>query len=274
MRRRASGTRLNPKHMTDTPQNTHNATILDQFTKQAVPFANKPEHSAEDTMRLTLETTGVTTDDRVLDVACGPGLVACAFAQIARHVTGIDLVPAMIQQARHRQTEMGLSNVNWLVGDIRPLPFEDGAFTLVLSRYAFHHLENPAAVLSEMARACAPGGRVAVIDFDMPPEKAAAFDHMEQLRDPSHFHALSLPEMRGMFEAAGLIELREAFYTVPMGVEQQLAASSPEPGDDERFRQAFRDDIGVNALGVQAREDDGEIRYQYPIVILTGRKPA
>lgn len=255
-------------------QDTHNDRILDQFTKQAVPFANKPEHSAEDTMQLTLETTGVTEDDTVLDVACGPGLVACAFARVARHVTGMDLVPAMIEQARQRQADMGLSNVDWVTGDIRPLPFADGAFTLVLSRYAFHHLEDPAAVLSEMARVCAPGGRVAVIDFNMPPEKAAAFDHMEQLRDPSHVHALALADLRAMFADAGLTDPREAFYTVPMGVEQQLAASSPEPGDDERFRQVFREDLGVNALGVDAREVDGEIRYAYPIVILVGQKPA
>lgn len=252
----------------------HNARILDQFTKQAVPFANKAEHSAEDTMRLTLETLRVAPDDSVLDVACGPGLVACAVAGVARHVTGIDLVPAMIQQAKQRQADMGLANVDWVVGDVLPLPFPDGAFSLVLSRYAFHHIEDPAAVLAEMVRVCAPGGRVTVIDFDMDPKKAAAFDHMETLRDPSHVHALSVAELRAMAEAAGLTHPREAFYTVPMGVEQQLAASSPNPGDDERFRQVFRDDLGVDALGVNAREEDEEIRYGYPIVIIVGEKAA
>jgi SAM-dependent methyltransferase len=260
--------------MTKATQQTHKDRILDQFTKQAVPFASKPEHSAEDSMRLTLDMAGVGPDDNVLDIACGPGLVACAFARVARRVTGVDLVPAMIEQAKQRQADMGLSNLDWVTGDVLPLPFASGAFTLVLSRYAFHHLEDPAGVLSEMARVCAPGGRVAVIDFDMPPEKAAAFDRLEQLRDPSHVHALSLPELRAMFTTAGLTELRDAFYTVPMGVEQQLAASAPNPGDDERFRQVFRDDLGVNALGVNAREENGDIRYEYPIVILVGEKPA
>jgi SAM-dependent methyltransferase len=258
----------------DTTQRTHNEQILDQFTKQAVPFAEKAEHSSEDTMRLTLETTGVTPSDTVLDVACGPGLVACAFANVARHVTGIDIVPAMIEQARTRQAGMDLANVDWVVGDILPLPFPDGSFSLVLSRYAFHHILDPAAVLREMVRVCAPGGRVAVIDFDMPPEKAAAFDHMEQLRDPSHVHALSLPELRSMFAAAGLAGLREASYTIPMGMEQQLAASSPNPGDDERFRQVFREDVAVNNLGVNAHVENGEVRYAYPIVIVVGEKPA
>jgi ubiquinone/menaquinone biosynthesis C-methylase UbiE len=257
----------------ETTQHSHNERILDQFTKQAVPFAEKAEHSREDTMQLTLETTGVTPNDTVLDVACGPGLVACAFANVARHVTGIDIVPAMIEQARQRQIGMDLVNMDWVVGDILPLPFGDGSFSLVLSRYAFHHILDPAAVLREMARVCAPGGRVAVIDFDMDPAKSAAFDHMEQLRDPSHVHALSLPELREMASAAGLTGLREAFYGVPMEVEQQLAASSPHPGDGDRFRRVFRDDVGVNNLGVDAHVESAGIHYTYPIAILVGEKP-
>jgi ubiquinone/menaquinone biosynthesis C-methylase UbiE len=252
----------------------HNAKILDQFTKQAVPFSRKAEHFGEDTMRLTMETTGVAPDDRVLDVACGPGLVACAFADVARHVTGIDIVPAMIEQAKQRQLGMGLANMTWVVGDILPLPFEDGAFSLVLSRYAFHHVLEPAAVLHEMTRVCAPGGRVAVIDFDMEPAKAGAFDHMEQLRDPSHVHAFSAAELEAMASDAGLAHVRTASYSLDMGMEEQLAASSPNPGDDERFRQVFRDDLGMNRLGVCARREGEEIRYTYPIGIVVGEKPA
>ena len=45
---------------------------------------------------------------------------------------------------------------------MRPLPFADGAFTVVTARYAFHHFPDPAAVLAEMTRVCAPGGTVMV----------------------------------------------------------------------------------------------------------------
>ena len=76
----------------------HNQTIVEQFSQQAVPFAKKPEHS--DSMQMLIEMSGVSGDDQVLDVACGPGLVACAFAPHARQVTGIDITPAMIEQAR------------------------------------------------------------------------------------------------------------------------------------------------------------------------------
>src|SRR5690349_7542390 len=77
--------------------------ILDQFTKQAVPFSEMPAHSNDEANRLLIERAEVGPDDTVLDVACGPGLVACTLAQVARHVTGIDLTPAMIEQAQARQ---------------------------------------------------------------------------------------------------------------------------------------------------------------------------
>src|SRR5690242_10573571 len=73
--------------------------VLDQFTRQAEPFARLPAHSTEESVRLVREAAGIDPADTILDVACGPGLLACAFARSARHVTGIDLTPAMIDQA-------------------------------------------------------------------------------------------------------------------------------------------------------------------------------
>ena len=75
---------------------THQDLILDQFTKQAVPFATAPGIQDEEALKLVVEFTGAGPNDTVLDVACGPGLVVCAFAPVVRHATGIDLTPAMI----------------------------------------------------------------------------------------------------------------------------------------------------------------------------------
>ena len=65
--------------------------ILEQFARQAAPFA--------EIHRLLIRTAEIGGDE-VLDVACGLGLVACEVARVARHVTGIVLTPAMIEQAR------------------------------------------------------------------------------------------------------------------------------------------------------------------------------
>src|SRR5207249_3389079 len=165
--------------------------IVDQFTRQAVPFSEIHARDAAEVHRLLTATAGITPADDVLDVACGPGLVACDVARVARHVTGIDLTPAMIDQARARQQSLGLTNLTWVVGDAHPLPFPDGSFSRVVTRYSFHHVTDPAGVFAGMARVCAPGGRVTVCDvFTTSAEQAAGYDRLERLRDPSHTRAL------------------------------------------------------------------------------------
>ena len=175
--------------------------ILDQFSRQAVPFSTSPGIKDEQALRLIVEFSGAGPEDTVLDVACGGGIVVCAFARVVRHATGIDLTPAMIERARSLQAEQGLSNVSWKQGDVLPLPWPDGAFSIVTSRFAFHHFLDPRAVLAEMRRVCAPGGKVVVIDTEASPDvaKAAEFNRMEKLRDPSHVRAMPLTELRGLF---------------------------------------------------------------------------
>src|SRR2546425_3742123 len=77
----------------------HRDLIVEQFTKQAVPFSTAPGVRDEEALRLLVDFAGAGPDDTVLDVACGPGLVVCALAAVVRHATGIDVTPAMIERA-------------------------------------------------------------------------------------------------------------------------------------------------------------------------------
>ena len=250
----------------------HQQAILDQFTKQAVPFLKKLGHADQAALQLFIAATGVTSEDTVLDVACGPGLVACAFAAVARHVTGIDLTPAMIEQARKLQAQKHLTNLTWQVGDVQQLPFENGAFSLVVTRYSFHHLLDPQTVLREMVRVCAPGGRVMVVDVVLPPEKLAAYNWMEKLRDPSHTSALTLAQFLDLARDCGLKALSTHFYDLEMELEAQLKASFPNPGDDDKLRRLFREDIGRDHLGVGAHFRGEKIHFAYPNLVWVGKK--
>lgn len=249
----------------------HEQRIVEQFSKQAVPFANLPGHLSA--MVQLIELSGAHPDDSVLDVACGPGLVACAFAPHVRHIEGIDITAAMIEQAEQRQKKDGLKNTSWRIGTVDPLPYDDEQFSLVITRYSFHHFLRPQSVLKEMIRVCRPGGRILVADVVVPLEKADAYDRMEKLRDPSHTRALTSGELDDWFRAAGLAECRRSEYTVNVELEAQLRASFPNPGDNVRLREMIITDIGKNALGVNARRQDGEVFFSYPISVYAGRKP-
>jgi len=248
----------------------HQADIVRQFSQQAIPFTQVPGHY--DSMQVLLEMAGVVNVDEVLDVACGPGMVACEFARQAKHVTGLDITPAMIEQAQKRQLEQNLTNLDWTVGEAVPLPYEDNSFSLVITRYSFHHLLSPEKALAEMIRVCKPGGRVLVADVAVEPEKSAAYDRLEILRDPSHTHALTKDEFVQIFGNSGLIECRQSTYDVEIELEAQLKASFPNPGDEDVIRKMVTEDVSKDLLGINARKDGGQILYSVPIAVFVGQK--
>lgn len=256
---------------------THHQHIIDQFTQQSARFVALPIHSASEAMEMTFAAVGLSAQDRVLDVACGPGLVACAAAAVARQVDGIDVTPAMLDRARQQQTERGLDNVSWHEGDVRHLPWDNGTFDVVLSRYAFHHFLSPAEVIAEMVRVCAVGGRVMLIDAAPPLALRAGYDLAERLRDPSHTSALPVEVMQHLGAEAGLVENTVTGYTLEVGLEEQLAASAPTATAAETLRNRLTADAdeGIDRHGLAPyRAADGSVRLRFPIAVVVWHKPA
>jgi ubiquinone/menaquinone biosynthesis C-methylase UbiE len=251
----------------------HSELILDQFTRQVDVFATAPSIKDERALRLLVEFSGAQATDTVLDVACGPGLVACAFARVVKHATGIDITPAMLDRARAHAAQQGLSNVTWRLGDVLPLPWPEAAFTLVSSRFAFHHFLDPEAVLRDMARVCAPGGTVVVADPAPAADKVDAYNRMERLRDPSHARALPLGEHLERFRAAGLPEPRVMHYRLESDLDALLSRSFPEPGDADRIRAIVLADLAEDTLDLDVRRDGDRVRLGHPIAVLAARRP-
>jgi ubiquinone/menaquinone biosynthesis C-methylase UbiE len=254
----------------------HQDLILDQFTRQATVFSTAPAITDEEALGMIIRAARPTAGDRLLDVACGPGLVVCAFAPHVREGTGIDMTPAMLDRARKLAADKGVANVSWRQGDVYSLPYADGNFTIVTTRFSCHHFLDPASVLREMVRVCAPGGRIVVVDdyASEDPVKAAAFNRLEKLRDPSHSRALSLAELKSLFGKVGLPDPDETFYELRGDVPGLLARSFPNPGDDLEIIEMFKASAVDDRLGVPVRLDGDEIYYAYPVAILAATRPA
>jgi SAM-dependent methyltransferase len=254
----------------------HDALIRDQFTRQAVPFSTAAPIADEGALRMIVEAAAAGPDDTVLDVACGGGIVVCAFAPYVRHATGIDMTPAMLERAQRLAAEKGITNVAWREGDVAHLPWPDGAFTIVTTRFAVHHFPTPRAVFAEIMRVCAPGGRVVIVDTyaSKDPVKAAEFNRLELLRDPSHRRCLALDELRDLFRSAGLGEPQARFYELRDLVDNLLARSFPNPGDERQIVDLFARSIEDDRLGIPVgRDGDGKLSYAYPVAILAAQKP-
>jgi ubiquinone/menaquinone biosynthesis C-methylase UbiE len=250
----------------------HNAQIVDQFTRQAEGFAQAYTTRNEEVLCRMLQSAQCGSNDTTLDVACGPGIVACAFAHVARHATGIDLTPAMLDQARKTQVEQGLTNMTWDQGDVTKLPYRDGEFDVVTCRYVFHHLTDPLAVLKEMARVCRPGGRVVVVDDCPDASCAEAFNRVELLRDPSHTRALPPEELARLYTSAGLPAPVVESFRLPNDLDSLLAHSFPREGDEARVRAIFDQAIENDFLDMAPQRRNGKVYFTFPISIFAVQK--
>ena len=93
---------------------------------------------------------------RVLDLACGPGLVAAAAVGRRALPVGLDFSSAMIELARADHP-----GIRFEEGDAEVLPFADEAFDAVVANFGIHHVAEPNRALTEARRVLRPGGRVA-----------------------------------------------------------------------------------------------------------------
>lgn len=111
--------------------------------------------------------TGIRPGDRVLDVACGTGVVALTAAREGAEVTGLDLTPELVAHAKENAAIMGLE-ARFVEGDAEDLPFEDASFDVVVSQFGHIFAPRPEVVTREMLRVLRPGGTIAFSSW--PPE--------------------------------------------------------------------------------------------------------
>ncbi len=110
---------------------------------------------------------GVRAGQRVLDVACGTGVVAVTAARAGATVSGLDLTPELLDHARENSRIAGIE-VEWHEGDVEQLPFADAAFDVVMSQFGHMFAPRPAVAIAEMLRVLRPGGTIAFSTW--PPE--------------------------------------------------------------------------------------------------------
>jgi SAM-dependent methyltransferase len=157
------------------------------------------------------DAAGVESGTRVLDVACGTGIVARTAADLAgaEHVVGVDLNEAMLAVARRVRAD-----VDWRQGDAAALPVPDSAFDAVVCQMALMFFPDRARALAEMTRACSDRGAVAVLvpaSLDVQPAYGPFVEMASHHAGPearsllsTYFACGDLDELVALFEGAGL----------------------------------------------------------------------
>lgn len=114
-----------------------------------------------------VEHAGIRAGMRVLDVACGTGVVAVSAARMGARVTGLDLTPELLEQARANAQLAGVE-IDFHEGDVEQLPFDAEMFDVVVSQYGHMFAPRPEVATREMLRVLKRGGTIAFSTW--PPE--------------------------------------------------------------------------------------------------------
>ena len=104
---------------------------------------------------------GVKPGSKVLDVACGTGNLALPAARLGADVTGVDIAPNLVEQARANAAREGLK-AQFDEGDAEALPYADASFDTVVTMYGAMFAPRPELVAAELLRVTRPGGRIAM----------------------------------------------------------------------------------------------------------------
>jgi ubiquinone/menaquinone biosynthesis C-methylase UbiE len=118
-----------------------------------------------------IEAGGVGPGKRVLDAACGTGIVARKAAGLigsGGRIAALDANEGMLRVGRHCAGQEGAAAIEWHHGDICRMPFSSGEFDTVLCQQGLQFFPDKAAALREMRRVLAPGGRLAIAVWGRP----------------------------------------------------------------------------------------------------------
>jgi len=246
----------------------HMSIIETAFSRQARAFARSPLHTDPRRLRRLIEFLGPRPGERVLDVACGPGIVTEALQQAGLLAFGVDLTREMIREATSREGR-------YVRGDVGRLPFQNASFDAVVCRNSFHHFAHPASVMAEVARIVRAGGRVVIEDMRAPDDetKRAYHETIERLRDISHARTLTRDEIREMAGDAGLVCVDEMPVTLVIDFEEWIDRACPDPQSREKARAMMEACVATDLCGLRVWMEEGRLKFERQSLLFRAARP-
>ena len=234
--------------------------------------------------------------ERVLDVACGTGIVARRVAVAIGEtgsVTGVDINPGMLDVARAQPHESGGANIDYREGNGMQLPFADGEFDLVTCSQGLQFFPDRARGLAEMHRVLRPGGRVALALWTAanrsPIVRAlneSGAHHAGVALAAAPFSLSDRDEIAALLQAAGLVVERldehviECRYSQPERMPQlAIAAAFAAVPQLRELDEPTRDRIRAGVIGdvtsvIAEHTRDGVLVTSQATHVALARKPA
>ena len=245
------------------------------FEGQAKGFSSQGDTYADEAgLVWMLAELPLSADAAALDVATGTGEFARALAPHVSNVIGLDATDAMLERGKQFIRQSGIENIAFQEGIVEKLPFDEQAFDIVASRYAFHHFEDPEPVLSEMARVCRTAGHVIVVDIVVPEESMAEeYNYYERLCDPSHTRCLGFAELQSLFRRSGLEVVSARRRELEESVLEWMDFSLTQEKHREEILHALNQELeGRTRTGLAPYTRDSVLYFRQRDAAIVGRK--
>jgi ubiquinone/menaquinone biosynthesis C-methylase UbiE len=243
------------------------------FAPVAANYVTSSFHASPERLGEVVELAQPRPGDVVLDVATGTGNTALALAPLVQRVTGLDLTPEMLDQARRVAVERGITNVDWVLGDAQELPFPDATFDVWTARAAPHHFHDLAQALAEALRVLKPGGRAVVVDGSGPRQARDLLHQVEITRDPSHVRMRTLDEWIEILEGAGFVVEDARVRQLDWDFEPWNLRIGWPAERMEELAAIVEGATGVARKQLQPERRDGKLWHRYWHDLIRARKP-
>jgi len=189
----------------NTTTKTHEAHVSSQFGARAADYVTSAVHASGGDLMQIADLAKIRRPERALDLGCGGGHVTFQVSPFAGQVTAYDLSSEMLAVVAKEAAARGLANIATRQGSVENLPFEDGSFDFVASRYSAHHWHNLGAGVREARRVLAARGVAMFADTVSSPDPLidTHLQAIELLRDPSHVRNYTVDEWLRTLASAG-----------------------------------------------------------------------
>ncbi len=157
---------------------------------------------------------------KLLEIGVGTGILLMKLANSGRELIGVDHSPAMLEEARRRVVQSGLSGIDLRLGEMAHLPLPDRSVDCVIANMVLHHAAEPLAVITEIRRVLRSGGLLLIADLARHEREAAR----DQLAD--QWLGFEDGELAGWLSAAGFVDIEYERVDGGSGQESVLIFSS------------------------------------------------
>lgn len=251
-------------------ERTHETVVAAQFGPRAHAYVQSVVHAQGPDLEALENIVSTTAPERALDIGAGGGHVSYLMARHAAEVTALDLSTEMLAAVAATAREKGLVNIETVEGPAERLPFADGWFDFLASRYSAHHWRDLAGGLREARRVLKPACSAVFIDVYAParPLFDTHLQAVELLRDPSHVRNYRIAEWTVALATSGFTVARLQTWRLRMDfaawvarmrtpVENQRAIRSLQAAAQRETREHFAIEtdgsFSIDVMMIEAR---------------------